>query len=167
MKKEAAGAHMRLTRYTDYSIRVLVYLAAHPERRASIGDISRAYSISQNHLMKVVHELGKAGYVTTVRGRAGGIRLARPASEITVGQVVRSMEGGFDLVDCSSCAIARGCGMTRVLKEAVMAFLAVLDSYTFADIPQQGMDIAAMLRAFQVPVVPVPEPCAATLEPDA
>jgi Rrf2 family transcriptional regulator, nitric oxide-sensitive transcriptional repressor len=158
---------MRLTRYTDYSIRVLVYLAAHQEQRVSISDISRAYGISQNHLMKVVHELGKAGYVTTVRGRSGGIRLARPAHEITVGQVVRSMEGGFDLVDCSSCAIARGCGMTRVLKEAVMAFLAVLDSYTFADIPQQGMDIAAMLRAFQAPVVAPAERCTAAADPEA
>jgi Rrf2 family nitric oxide-sensitive transcriptional repressor len=139
---------MRLTRYTDYAIRVLMYLAAKPDRLASIGEISKAYGISQNHLMKVVNDLGTAGYVASTRGRSGGIRLARPATEITVGAVVRSTEEGFDLVDCSTCVIAPGCGMKQVLNEAVKAFLGVLDSYTFADLPSDGMDISSLFAAF-------------------
>ena len=81
---------MKLTRYTDYSLRVLLHLAAHPDRLCSIAEISRAYGISENHLMKVVHDLGKGGFVTTARGRGGGLRLGRPAQLISIGEVVRS-----------------------------------------------------------------------------
>jgi Rrf2 family nitric oxide-sensitive transcriptional repressor len=125
---------MRLTRYTDYAMRVLLYLGARPEKVCSIGEIARAYGISQNHLMKVGHELGKAGYVEGVRGRSGGIRLARPADRINVGDVVRGTEEGFDLVECGSCVIAPACGLTGVLDEALAAFMAVLDRYTLADL---------------------------------
>ncbi|WAJ29477.1 Rrf2 family transcriptional regulator [Antarcticirhabdus aurantiaca] len=141
---------MRLTLYTDYSIRVLVFLTARTERLSSISEISQTYGISKNHLMKVVHDLGRAGLVTTVRGRSGGIKLARPASEITVGEVVRLTEDGFDLVDCSSgsCIIARACGIRGILKEATRAFLAVLDGYTFGDLPKSELDILDVLAAF-------------------
>ena len=125
---------MRLTRYTDYAMRVLLYLGAQPEKVCSIGEIARAYGISQNHLMKVAHELGKAGYVEGVRGRSGGIRLARPAEKINVGAVVRGAEEGFDLADCGSCVIAPACGLSGVLNEALAAFMAVLDGYTLADL---------------------------------
>lgn len=125
---------MRLTRYTDYAMRVLLYLGAKPEKVSSIGEIARAYGISQNHLMKVAHQLGKAGYVEGVRGRSGGIRLARPADKINVGAVVRGAEEGFDLVDCGNCLIAPACGLTGVLDEALAAFMAVLDRYTLADL---------------------------------
>ena len=125
---------MRLTRYTDYAMRVLLYLGVQPEKVCSIGEIARAYGISQNHLMKVAHELGKAGYVEGVRGRSGGIRLARPADKISVGAVVRGAEEGFDLVDCGNCVIAPACGLTGVLDEALAAFMAVLDRYTLADL---------------------------------
>lgn len=125
---------MKLTRYTDYALRVLMHLAARPERLSSIGEIARAYRISQNHLMKVVHDLGKAGYVAAVRGRSGGIRLGRPAAEINVGEVVRHTEEGFDLVDCGSCVIAPACGLTGVLAEALKSFMTVLDRYTLADL---------------------------------
>jgi len=125
---------VKLTRYTDYALRVLMHLAARPDRLASISEIARGYGISQNHLMKVVHDLRKAGYLTAVRGRSGGIRLARPPSEINVGAVVRHTEEGFDLVDCGSCIIARACGLTGVLTEAVRAFLDVLDRHTLADL---------------------------------
>lgn len=135
---------MRLTRYTDYALRVLIYLSARPERLCSIAEISRAYGISQNHLMKVVHELGKAGYVASVRGRAGGIRLAKPAKEIGVGEVIRSTEDGFELVDCGNCIIAPACGMTGVLKEAMRAFLGVLDRYTLADLSKGPVDILSL-----------------------
>jgi Rrf2 family nitric oxide-sensitive transcriptional repressor len=125
---------MRLTRYTDYAMRVLLHLAARDDGLASIGEIARLYDISQNHLMKVVQDLGKAGFVRTVRGRGGGIALAMPADRIVVGQVVRHTEDGFQLVDCSACVIAPACSLPRVLNEATAAFIAVLDKYTVADL---------------------------------
>ncbi len=145
---------MKLTRYTDYALRVLMHLAARPERLSSIGEIARSYGISQNHLMKVVHDLRKEGYVTAVRGRAGGIRLGRPADEIVVGDVVRHTEEGFDLVDCGSCLIVRACGLTGVLNEATAAFLAVLDRHTLADLVA---DRADALRALFAPRAPAGE----------
>lgn len=125
---------MRLTRYTDYALRVLMHVAARPERLSSISEIARTYGISHNHLMKVVHDLRKEGYVAAVRGRSGGIRLARNPAEINVGQVVRHTEEGFDLVDCGSCLIAPACGLNGVLQQALGAFMAVLDSHTLADL---------------------------------
>lgn len=142
---------MRLTRYSDYALRVLIYLSSRPERLCSIAEIARAYGISHNHLMKVVLELGRAGFVSTVRGRSGGIRLARPASEIIVGHVVRSTEDGFDLADCRNCGLAPACGMTSVLNEAVEAFLAVLDRYSFADLPKQEIDVLALFPIVSAP----------------
>lgn len=139
---------VKLTRYTDYALRVLMHLAARPERLCSISEIARTYGISQNHLMKVVHDLGKAGFVAAARGRTGGIRLARPAREISVGSVVRHTEDGFDLVDCASCVIAPACGMTGVLGDATRAFLAVLDAQTLADVVDSRREA---LRAFGVP----------------
>ena len=121
---------MRLTRYTDYAMRVLLYLGARPDRLCSIAEIARAYSVSQNHLMKVVNDLVRAGYVTSVRGRNGGVRLARPPAEINVGAVIRHTEEGFDLVDCGSCVVASACGLTGALGKALGAFLGVLDGYT-------------------------------------
>lgn len=91
---------MKLTRYTDYALRVLMHVAARPERLSSIGEIARSYGISQNHLMKVVHDLRKSGFLAAVRGRSGGIKLGRPAGEIVIGEVVRHTEDGFDLVEC-------------------------------------------------------------------
>jgi Rrf2 family nitric oxide-sensitive transcriptional repressor len=125
---------MRLTSYTDYAMRVLLYLGTRPDRVCSIGEISRAYGVSQNHLVKVVQGLAKLGYVASVRGRTGGIRLARPAEDIRIGQVIRETEDDFDLVDCNGCVIAPACGLTSVLGEAVLAFMAVLDRYTLRDL---------------------------------
>ncbi len=140
---------MKLTRYTDYSLRVLMHLAARPERLASIGEIARAYGISQNHLMKVVHDLRKAGYVAAVRGRSGGITLGRPPGEINVGEVVRHSEEGFDLVDCGSCIIAPACGLTGVLNQALAAFMRTLDSFTLADLVADRSE--ALRTAFGLP----------------
>jgi Rrf2 family nitric oxide-sensitive transcriptional repressor len=130
---------VQLTRYSDYSLRVLIYLALEPERLVTIEDIARSYDISKAHLMKVVHELGLRGYVETVRGRGGGLRLARRPEEINVGEVVRSTEGNMDLVECfdpasSQCAIAPACGLRSVLHDALAAFLSVLDRSTLADL---------------------------------
>jgi Rrf2 family nitric oxide-sensitive transcriptional repressor len=128
---------LRLKSYTDYAMRVLMHLAARPDRLASIGEIARTYRISHNHLMKVVHDLRKQGFLDSVRGRSGGIRLARPASEISVGEVVRHTEGGFDLVDCGSCVIAPACSLTAALHNARRAFMDVLDGYSLASLVEE------------------------------
>jgi Rrf2 family transcriptional regulator, nitric oxide-sensitive transcriptional repressor len=137
---------MRLTHYTDFALRVLLYLGTHPERLCPISEIAQAYGISQNHLVKVVHDLGKAGYVAGTRGRFGGIRLARPAETINVGAVVRHTEDDFQLADCGSCLIAPACGLNRALDEAMAAFMAVLDGYTLADLLAKRDDLAALFR---------------------
>lgn len=125
---------MRLTRYSDFALRVLLYLGARPGKVCAVSEIAKAYGVSQNHLTKVVHELGKAGYVASVRGRFGGIRLARPAAEINVGEVIRFTEDDFDLVECPTCVIAPACGLNLILGEALEAFMAVLNRYTLADL---------------------------------
>ncbi len=144
---------MKLTRYTDYALRVLMHLAARPDRLASIGEIDRTYRISQNHLMKVVHDLRKAGYLDAVRGRSGGIRLARPPAEINIGNVVRHTEEDFDLVDCGSCIIAPVCGLRGVLGEALNAFMRTLDGYTLADLVAERQEA---LRSFMAPSPALP-----------
>ena len=130
---------LRLTRYSDYSLRVLMYLALCPGQLVTIDEISRAYDISKTHLTKVVHDLGRAGYVETIRGRGGGLRLAGDPVDIGVGEVVRHTEGSFDLVECfdsatSRCRLASVCTLHGVLDEALDAFLATLDQYTLADL---------------------------------
>jgi Rrf2 family nitric oxide-sensitive transcriptional repressor len=132
---------VQLTRYSDYSLRVLIYLALDPERLVTIEDIAQGYDISKAHLMKVVHQLGLRGYVETVRGRGGGLRLARRPEEIRVGEVVRWTEE-MDLVECfdpasSQCAIEPVCGLRSALHEALAAFLAALDRYTIADLVER------------------------------
>ena len=145
---------MKLTRYTDYALRVLMHLAARPERLSSIGEIARGYGISQNHLMKVVHDLRKAGFLDAVRGRSGGIRLARPASEINIGAVVRHTEEDFDLVECGACIIAPACGLTGVLGEALSAFMQTLDGYTLADIVENRAErLRGLFAPAPAPVV--------------
>lgn len=125
---------MRLTRYTDYSLRVLIHLALNDDRLCSIGEIARTYDVSHNHLMKVVNALAHDGFIETVRGRAGGMRLARPAEKISVGEVVRRTEEGFQLADCSGCTLSPACGLTGVLAKGMQAMMAVFDSYTIADL---------------------------------
>jgi Rrf2 family transcriptional regulator, nitric oxide-sensitive transcriptional repressor len=130
---------MRLTVYTDYSLRVLMYVALHPDRRPTIGQIASSYGISKNHVMKVVHQLGVAGYIETVRGQSGGMRLRRSAEEINLGEVVRRTEPDLALVPCfepinSACVITPACKLRRALHEARAAFLAVLDGYSLADL---------------------------------
>jgi len=130
---------MRLTRYSDYSLRVLMYLAVRPDALATIEEISGAYGVSKAHLMKVVQELGRAGFIETVRGRGGGLRLAMESGEIGIGDVVRHAEGRMDLVECfdpdtSQCCIEPACALHAVLDEALGAFLSTLDGYSLADL---------------------------------
>jgi Rrf2 family transcriptional regulator, nitric oxide-sensitive transcriptional repressor len=124
---------MHLTRYSDYSVRVLLHLSTYPDRLACIAEIAQAYGISQNHLMKVVQDLGQAGYLETVRGRHGGIRLRKAAAEINLGALIRHTEKHFEVVDCTDCLIAPACQASNVFAQAMRAFLAVLDQYTLAD----------------------------------
>ena len=125
---------MRLTRHTDYALRVLIHLAQHTGRLCSISEIAALHAISRNHLMKVVNQIVNAGFVDSVRGRGGGIRLARQPKDIVIGAVVRACEPSLDIVDCSDCALMPGCGLTPVLGQAMTAFLAVLDHKSLADI---------------------------------
>lgn len=141
---------MQLTRYTDYAVRVLLHVGARDEGSlSSISEIADVYDISRNHLMKVVQDLGQAGFLTTVRGRGGGLKLGRAADEITIGQIVRHTETGFDLVDCSSCIIAPACSLPRILNEATAAFLQVLDRYTLADVLSRRADLRGLFGGFQ------------------
>lgn len=129
---------MQLTLYTDYSLRVLLYLGLVPERTATITEIADAYGISRNHLVKVVHNLSIHGFILTTRGRGGGICLARPPEQIVIGDVVRHTEMNFTLVECfdrelNTCPIAAACILKDALYEAQKAFMAVLDKSTLAD----------------------------------
>jgi len=136
---------MQLTRYTDYAVRVLLHVGARDEEAlSSIKEIAEVYDISRNHLMKVVQDLGQAGFLKTVRGRGGGLKLGRPADEITIGAIVRHTEAGFDLVDCSACLIAPACSLPKILNEAVGAFLAILDRYTLADVLSRKADLRGL-----------------------
>jgi Rrf2 family nitric oxide-sensitive transcriptional repressor len=130
---------MRLTVYSDYSLRLLMYLAVRPERLSTIQEVAKAYNISSNHLMKVVHQLGMAGYVKTVRGRSGGIRLGKEAGAIGLGELLRFTEPDMDIVPCfepenQDCPLRRACRLKGALDKARHAFLGVLDEYTLADL---------------------------------
>jgi Rrf2 family transcriptional regulator, nitric oxide-sensitive transcriptional repressor len=142
---------MKLTAFTDYSLRVLIYLAADPEHRATIEEISTSFDISNNHLTKVVHFLGKQGWIETVRGKGGGMSLAKPAADICIGKVVRDTEGIALPAECfaeeeSNCAIVNCCRLKNVLAEAVKAFYAVLDNYTLADITRNKKALSSILH---------------------
>jgi Rrf2 family nitric oxide-sensitive transcriptional repressor len=139
---------MRLTTFTDYSLRVLIYLAAEPRRRSTIAEIAAAFDISQSHLTKVVHVLGRKGWLATVRGQGGGIALALPAGRIVVGDIVRAMEGELVPAECfgtGTCSIARVCRLRGVLAEAVEAFHAVLERYTLADLVADDSALARVM----------------------
>jgi Rrf2 family transcriptional regulator, nitric oxide-sensitive transcriptional repressor len=130
---------MRLTKHTDYALRVLLYLGAWPERLVSTEEISDAYDISNNHLVKIIGNLGKHGILDVKRGRQGGIRLAQRPEDINIGQLVRLTEPDFYVTECfdkggNTCPIMSSCSLIRPLHEARDAFLAVLDRYTLADL---------------------------------
>lgn len=130
---------MRLTVYSDYSLRLLMFLAARPERLSTIPEVAKAYGISVNHMMKVAHQLGQAGYVETVRGRSGGMRLGKPAGEIIIGAVLRHTEPDMDIVPCfqpdnADCPLRSACSLKIALHRAQQAFLAVLDEYSVGDL---------------------------------
>ncbi len=127
---------MQLTRQSDYSLRVLIYLALNPDRLANIAEIADAFNVSRNHLVKVVHQLSKTGYIRTVRGHGGGIELAYSAEKISVGSIVRMTENTLEVINCKQpvCPILPACRLKRVLNEATEAFMRTLDAYTISDL---------------------------------
>jgi Rrf2 family nitric oxide-sensitive transcriptional repressor len=130
---------MHLTQYTTFTLRTLQYLALHDPDIVTVEDVSRAHRISKAHLVKVSHELGQRGYIQTLRGRNGGMKLARPADQIIVGEVVRWTEAPLELVECfnpdtNTCPLEGACHLSRGIQRALRAFLSVLDDMTIADI---------------------------------
>src|SRR5208282_155817 len=132
---------MRLTSYTDYSLRVLIYLALQGDRRSNISEIAARFHISRNHLVKVIHGLGKGGFLRSHRGRNGGIALAGPPEQVNIGRVVRYTEGPLEVAECfrsdNRCIISGSCVLADVLQEACDGFLDVLDRFTLADLLQR------------------------------
>ncbi|TAN73067.1 MAG: Rrf2 family transcriptional regulator [Gallionella sp.] len=130
---------MQLTRFTDYSLRALMYLGERLDHLVTIREIAEAHDISENHLMKIVHKLAMLGYIETVRGKGGGMRLARPAGMINLGDVVRNTEESLDIAECfeagnSSCTLLSTCILKSILADAKKNFFATLDLYQLSDL---------------------------------
>lgn len=153
---------MRLAEYTDYSLRVLMYCAAHPERLVTIAELAEQHGVSKNHLMKVVNDLARQGVLATTRGRGGGLRLLKAPAEIRVGDVVRHAETDFRLVECfdrrtNACSLTPTCRLKGLFSAALQAFFEELDGATLADIAgpasKGGQRMAAPLRLGVPPAV--------------
>lgn len=146
---------MRLTSMTDYALRLLMYLAQQPDRLCTIAEIATAHGISEAHLMKITHQLALAGWIETVRGKGGGMRLALAPADINLGDVVRSMESDFQLVECfgpgNACVITRQCRLTSVIQGALDSFMSHLDQYTLADL-SPGKPVARKVRSRTVAI---------------
>jgi Rrf2 family nitric oxide-sensitive transcriptional repressor len=129
---------MRLTTMTDYALRLLMYVAQQPDRLCTISEVAQVYDISEAHLMKVTHQLGLHGWIETVRGKGGGMRLALPPGDINLGEVMRSIEPDFALVECfatgSQCVLTGQCRLASVMDGALQSFMTHLDGYTLADL---------------------------------
>lgn len=139
---------MKLTRHTDYALRILMYAALQPEGQLlSIREVTDTYSLSRNHVMKIVQKLGHEGYLTTVRGKGGGFTLAKPARAINLGELVRCMETTMKVVECDQplCRLSPGCELKRVFAEAVTAFMAVLNRYSLADLVGHRSELMRLL----------------------
>jgi Rrf2 family nitric oxide-sensitive transcriptional repressor len=137
--ESSARAPLRHTSYSDYALRLMMYLATHPERLCTIEEVADVYDISRNHLTKLAFELGKAGFIKTVRGRYGGLTMVRDPASIGIGEVIRHTEEDFALVECfragkNQCVITPACRLRSVFSKALAAYLTVLDEYTLADL---------------------------------
>jgi len=142
---------VQLTRFSDYSLRVLLYLAAHDDRLVSVDEVSRAYGVSKHHLVKVVQRLVDEELVASTRGRGGGLRLKRRPADINIGSLVRVTEPHFNLVECfdsaaNTCPIDSACGLKGVLRNAQRAFLKVLDGSTLADFVPRAPQLIRLWR---------------------
>jgi Rrf2 family nitric oxide-sensitive transcriptional repressor len=143
---------MRLTSYSDYALRLLMYAAVRHDSSVTITEVSKAYGISKNHLMKVAHALALAGFLETTRGRHGGLRLAKLAKDINIGQVVRFTEADSALVECfdsatNTCVITRVCMLKHVLRQALEDFFTRLDQFTLADLVVEQRGLQVLLAA--------------------
>lgn len=147
---------MRLSAYSDYSCRVLMQAALRRPKRVTVAEVAGAFGISRHHLVKVVHDLGRGGYLQTLRGIGGGFTLARPPAEIRIGDVVRVGEESDSVIECLDrqgrlCRIAPACRLKGVLDEAAEAFYGVLDGYTLADLVEQPSRMQALLESWISP----------------
>lgn len=148
---------MYITRYTDYSLRVLMYLGLKNEKLSTIREIAEHYAISRNHLMKVVQELNSKGYLIAIRGKNGGLKLNGEPDKIVIGALVRDTEQHFELVECfgdsNCCVITPVCQLKRIFSEALDGFIHVLDQYTLADLlPQSDRpELARLLHIVNAP----------------
>lgn len=150
---------MRLTIYTDYSLRLLMYLALKEDGLATIAEVAQSYGVSKNHLMKVAYQLGVAGYIETIRGRSGGLRLAKSPNTIILGEVVRHTEPDMAIVTCfkpinAFCVIQPSCGLRGALQRAQAAFIDVLDGYSLNDLVQPRTRLQSLLSIKAVTRVP-------------
>ncbi|WP_378597162.1 RrF2 family transcriptional regulator [Nitratireductor kimnyeongensis] len=139
-----------MTLHTDYALRMLIFLALRPDAPCIVGDVAEAYGLSHNHLLKVARRLAQLGAVTTLRGRAGGIMLAKEPEDIELGAIVRGMEESLALVECmgvgeSTCVLTQGCRLKGIVTEALDAYLAVFDRYTLADLVTNRQALAGLL----------------------
>jgi len=151
---------MQLTQFSDYALRTLIYLALRRDRLSTIEEIAAAYKISESHLTKVVHRLGKLGVAETQRGRHGGLRLGREPQDINIGWLFRQTEENLALVECfdvahNTCPIAPVCGLSIALSEALKAFMSVLDRYSLADVTHNPRDLMPFL-GIDPPPPPLP-----------
>ena len=142
---------MKLTTFSDYTLRVLMYLATERERLATIPEIAAAYGISENHLMKVVHQLARAKVIESVRGKGGGVRLMRDPAEIRLGQIVRASEGTGAIVECLSsdpcaCKIVPACRLAAILVRAFESLYSTLDEYSLADLVKNPGQLKVLLK---------------------
>lgn len=145
---------MHLTQFSDYSLRLVLYLACHPGRAVSVDEVSRAYGISKHHLVRVVQTVTELGVVEAQRGRGGGMRLALDPAKINIGALIRRTEPHFHIVECfdpetSTCPITPSCGLKGALQRAQQAFLAVLDEYTLDQFMARRSELVVLLGAFR------------------
>lgn len=144
---------MKLTDYTDYTLRVLIYLALHPDQLVTIQQIAEGYRISKNHLMKIVNQLSQSGLVVATRGRNGGVRLARPAAQVNIGAVVRATEADFRIVECfdqvnNQCVLSPACRLRAAMHEALEAFFRVLDGLSLADVIANAGTVRSLVSEY-------------------
>lgn len=150
---------MRLTDYTDYTLRVLMFCAIHPERSVTIAELAESHAVSKNHLMKIVNDLARQGLLQTTRGRGGGLRLLKAASDIRIGDVVRQSETDFRLVECfdanhNTCTLTGHCQLKQVIRNALQSYFVELDKFTLADITR-AMPAALRAPGGEVRMIPV------------
>ncbi len=148
---------MRLSEYTDYTLRVLMYCASQPERMVTIAELADHHQVSKNHLMKIVNDLARQGILETTRGRGGGLRLLKPADQIRVGDVVRASETDFRLVECfdtttNICSLTPTCRLKHVVSDALLAYFRVLDAVTLADIRPAELPAAIRRAGKSLPI---------------